>query len=372
MVRRFEFAIRTLVVVGITALTASLLLLAYYVKEVVLLGFAGILLAIFLRSVSDWLSSFTGLSRGWSLGIIVLFLAGLVGVGTWLAFPRLANQAGELAEQVPRDLAKLRQRVEDTPWGHRLLALAPQAGRSISNSEQAVTRVTDFASKTIGAIGSLLVVLFVGLYLAYEPDLYRNGLLRLIPIARRRRAAEVLDWLVGTLRSWLVGRAITMVATGVLTWLGLWLLGIPFALTLGVLAGLFNLIPYIGAILSAIPALLVAMTQGQWRLLAVLLLFAVVQAIEGYLITPLVQRKAIAMPPALQILVQIAFGALAGVLGILLATPILACLIVLTKMLYVEDILGDRDAVRDDREASQGRSDLILVPSVRSRSQELA
>ena len=196
---------------------------------------------------------------------------------------------------------------------------------------------------TFGAIGSLFVILFVGLYVAYEPGVYTRGAVRLLPAGKRPRAAEVLARLGEVLRSWLFGRLVAMVATGILTAVGLWALRIPFTLTLGFLAGLLTLIPYIGALLSVIPALLIALTQVPSHALYVVLLYGVVQFIEGYVITPLVQRSTNHMPPALQLLVQVLFGVVTGPLGVILATPLLACVMVLTEMLYIEDILGERE-----------------------------
>jgi len=193
----------------------------------------------------------------------------------------------------------------------------------------------------------LIVVVFLGLYLAFQPGLYTRGIVRLFPKAKRPRMAEVLAETGETLQRWLVGRAILMVANGALTALGLWLLGIPMPFTLGLLAGLLNFVPNIGPILAGVPAVLIAWTQGQ--ALAVFGLYFVLQMADGYIFTPLVQQRTVSLAPALTILAQVLFGVLAGSLGLLLATPLTAAALVLVRRLYLEDVLGDHaDAAHKD------------------------
>ena len=173
----------------------------------------------------------------------------------------------------------------------------------------------------LGAIGNVVVVLFLGLFLAAEPRLYRNGALRLFPPARRERVGQVLDEAGEKMKWWLVGRFITMVIVGVTTSVGLKLLDVPLALVLGLIAGLLNFVPYIGPIVAAVPAVLFAastdMRQAGW----VVLLFLVIQTLEGYVLTPLIDRRMVSEPPALSLGSQLVLGMLAGTLGVMFASP---------------------------------------------------
>jgi predicted PurR-regulated permease PerM len=170
-----------------------------------------------------------------------------------------------------------------------------------------------------------------------------GGTIRLLPKKRRARIREVFGEAGETLRHWLVGRAILMALNGGLTALGLWLLGTPLALTLGILTGLLNFIPNVGPLIAGIPAVLIAWTQGGTQALHVFLLYLVLQNVDGYVLTPLVQQRTVSLPPALTILAQLLLGILAGTLGLLLATPLAAAALVFVKRLYVEDVLGDRE-----------------------------
>jgi predicted PurR-regulated permease PerM len=152
----------------------------------------------------------------------------------------------------------------------------------------------------------------------------------------------VLNESGSTLQSWLVAKLFEMLLIGGLTTLGLWLLGIELALVLGLIAGLLSFIPNIGPVLSVIPAVLLASLEGTRTMLYVVGLYTIVQALESYVFTPWMQQRIVSVPPALTISMQLLFGLLAGTLGLLLATPLVAVGMVLVRMLYVEDILGDR------------------------------
>lgn len=339
--RRRGFAGRVLAAVGITATVALLLLLLWYAVDVLLLAFAGILLAIFLRALSVWLSGRTPLSGGWSLAVVILALVSVLGAGAWLLAPDVAEQVDQLSESVPRSAQQLGQRIERYAWGRQLLAQVPTTGELLSDKSNVLARVTGVFSTTFGLIAGVVIVLFVGLYLAADPQLYAGGLVRLVPANKRGRAREVLSEVGQTLRWWLLGQIVAMTIVGALSALGLWLLGVPLALTLGLLAALLTFIPNIGPVIAVVPAALLALTQSPTRALYVLLLYLAIQTVESYLITPLMQQRTVRLPPALTIIAQVILGVMLGALGLLLATPLTAAALVLVKKLYVEDTLGD-------------------------------
>jgi predicted PurR-regulated permease PerM len=158
----------------------------------------------------------------------------------------------------------------------------------------------------------------------------------------RPRAAEILNELHDTLRAWLMGTLVLMIIVGAMTTVGLWLLGIPLALALGLIAFVLEFVPYVGPILAAVPAVLVASTVGTREVVFVILLYWAIQSIEGYLLSPLVYQKSVDIPPMLTISAQVVLGTLLGVLGIIFATPLTACAMVVVQRAYVEDALGDR------------------------------
>jgi predicted PurR-regulated permease PerM len=189
----------------------------------------------------------------------------------------------------------------------------------------------------------------LAVYLAIEPELYVEGLARMLPPRRRARGREVIQAVAHALRWWLVGRVVSMLAVGVLTALALAIAGIPAALALGVLAGMLSFVPYIGPIASVVPALLATIPGWPWQPLWVLVIYSGVQFLEGNFITPLVQKRAVAMPPVVLLTAQIAFGLLFGLMGVFLATPLAVAAMVLVQTLYIQDTLGESIRVMGER-----------------------
>lgn len=317
------------------------LLLLWMAADVFLLLFAGLLLAILLTHAARPMAHHLHLSHGWSIAVVVLALMGAMGTTGWLMLPRIAVQVDELAARLPTAVESLRQQVQTYAWGEAALARL-QVERLLPSRSDIVAQITGVASSTLGGIANLFVILFVGIYGASEPQTYSNGLIRLIQPSRRPRAREILDELDQTLGAWLLGRLCSMLVVGVATGLGLWLLDVPLALTLGLIAAVLGFVPYIGPILAGIPAVLIGLTQGPQQALYVLLFYLGLQTLESYLLTPLVQRRAVALPPALQIGTQVLAGVLFGVMGLALATPLTAAGQVIVRMAYIEDVLGDR------------------------------
>ena len=203
-------------------------------------------------------------------------------------------------------------------------------------------RFYGFAINLVEVIGAVLVVLFLTIYFAAEAGRYAGGLVWLIPPARRARWAEILHETANALWHWMLGRLFSMTVLGVMTVIGLWLLGVPLPLALGFLAGIMIFVPYIGSIASAIPSVVIATSIDIMLGVYVIALYLGIHLTEGYILVPLVQRRQVHVPPALILSAQVILGGLAGFLGLLLATPLVAAALVLIRMAYVEDFLGDR------------------------------
>ena len=332
---------RVLATVAVVAAALLLLLLVWYGVSVVLLVFASVLLAIFFANVSHFVSRHTALAYGWSLALVTLGLLALVGGGLWFTGAALGQQVDDLLEQVPSALQQLQQRLEQHAWAGRLLAEVPQAGAKIAEQTDVVAKAPRVVSNVFGALAYGVVFVALGLYLAIDPGVYVRGLVRLVPRPKRARVQEVLQEVGATLGHWLVGRLVSMGIVGGITAVGLWILGVPLAPALGLFAALAEFVPNIGPVLAFVPALLLALTESTTRALAVLLLYLGVQGFESYVLTPLVEKRAVALPPALTITAQVLMAVLAGGLGLALATPLAAAALVLVQRLYVEDTLGD-------------------------------
>jgi predicted PurR-regulated permease PerM len=323
----------------VTFLVGCLTFLAWRLSDVLLLGFGGVLVAVLLRHLASILSRWTRLPVGASLAVVVLGLVLLGALFVTSVGPQVAVQFEQLWLSLPQALQSFRDFVARYDWGRDLLGGGgpPRAGTLFNMA-------TGLLGTVFNAFADAILVLVVALFLAADPAPYRRGLLRLVPPARRSRGAEVLDALDDGLWQWILGQSLAMLCVGVITAAGLLLLGIPLAFALGILAGLLNFIPYLGPILSGGPAVLIAFAQSPTDALYTLLLFVFLQSFEGYVLTPMLQRRAVSIPPALGILAIVGLSALFGAYGVLFATPLLLVVMVLVRMVYVEDALGDRDA----------------------------
>ncbi len=324
------------VLIAVVVLFAFVLaaLVLKQVAVVLLLLFAGVLLAVLLEGLTTKLCAYTDLSYGWGLGLVVIGLTLFFAGAGWYAGPRVDEQFGLLGERIPNAMEYIRSRLEQYSWGQSLLNGSPDSGETVSV-------VMGGVSSVVGGLSSGLIVLIVGLYLAAAPSTYIDGALRLVAPSKRDRGRDVVRVVGHALRWWLVGRIASMGVVGVLTAIGLWIVGVPLAFVLGLIAALLSFVPYIGPITSVIPAALVALADDPASVLYVLIVYVAVQILESNLITPLLQEQTVSLAPALLIGAQLLMGALVGVVGVFIATPLAVVFIVLVQMLYVEDVLDE-------------------------------
>lgn len=332
---------------GVATIVIVSLLTLWFGARILLMVFIGLLLALFLSIPTHWLDRHTFLSRRWALLVVLVVLLGLL-VAFMLNFAlSLSQEFAQLAEVIPGSLAEFKRWLGSWPFGSQLveqIERVEQAPSSDGVLGSLSSRVSTVFSTTLGALLNVIVVVFVGLFIAFEPETYKAGLLKLVVPSRREYVAELLLEIERKLAWWLVGRLVSMSVVGMLTGVGLWLLGIPVALSLGLLSGLLSFIPYLGPILAALPALLVAFSQDPSAVLHVALLYAGVQSLESYLITPFVQREAVSIPPGLLLVVQVWLGLLTGLIGLLVAEPLIVLGMLLVQRLYVEGWLEKEKA----------------------------
>jgi predicted PurR-regulated permease PerM len=318
--------------ISVVVLFAALALVLAFAADVLLVIFAGLLFGVLLGGGGEWLARLLGIGRGWGVALFIL-LSVLALSGAFLGFaPAAAEQFDRLAEEIPPAVETLRARLEEYAWGEEVIRRATP-GALISRGEGAAATAVTTA---FGAFGNFVIMVFIGLYVALDPATYRRGLVSLVAPSARASADEVLGKAADTLRNWLAAQLMAMAVVGLLTWAGLWLVGVPLAPILGLIAALLAFIPNVGPIVAAVPAVLLALSDGPTTALLVVGVYVAVQTLESYAITPLIQQQKVSLPPALIISMQLLLGVLFGLLGLALATPLAALGLTLVREVYVE------------------------------------
>ena len=340
---------RVLIIFAIAGIALIGLYLLRSFASALILMFAGVLFGIFLHGTAVLVSQWLPLSFRWCLALVFGVLIAICIAFILLAGPLLVHQVQVLAERLPESIQLIRSRMQHHEWGRTILTVLPSLQKSPTMSPAAALgSVSHVFINAMEVLGALVFIVFVGVYLAGSPGEYRRGLLLLLPREHRARGEEVLSALNVALQWWLLGRAVTMTVMAILTTIALWLTNIPLALVLGIIAGLLLFVPYLGAVAAAIPAILVALVQSPAKAIWVAVIYTGIHVFEGYCITPFVQKRAVSVPPALLLAVQIVAALLFGVIGIIFSTPLLVVAIVLVQTLYLQDVLGEPVAVLGD------------------------
>ena len=241
---------------------------------------------------------------------------------------------------MPKAYDTLLKNVQQLPGGKSVVTGLQQAVKSSQDNN--ASSLIKFAGLTLHGFGGLIFALVIGIFFAADPKLYRMGFLSLFPRRRRERMTEVLDELGFTLWWWLMGQLATMASVGILVGVGLTLLGVPLSGTLGLIAAILSFIPSLGPFISVIPAIMLGLTISPTMGLWVALLYLGVQTLEANVITPLIQQRAISLPPAFVLASELLMGLLLGGAGLAFATPLAAVILVLVNMLYIQDYLKDQ------------------------------
>lgn len=312
-------AAQAMVAIGVVALG----LIVVFAVRVILALFAGVLFAVALRGAARGLARLTRLPYWAALGTIVLAgLAGTAAAAVFLA-PSVGEQFERFARDLPQAIEQVRERLGHAPLVDSTLGKTanPTAAKVAPQnlSHMAVAAL----GGTFEVLGGLIVVFFIGVYGAAQPGVYVRAALGVTPRRYREHVNHALEATAHNLTRWLLGRSVAMLFVGVATSIAFHFLRVPLALLLGVLAGLLTFVEYAGAIASAIPPVLLGLAQSPAVGLAVVVLYTVVHVVEGYVLTPLLSRASVHLPPAITLATQVLLGTFAGVLGLTFSTPLL-------------------------------------------------
>lgn len=331
-----------------TVVVLATLAAAYVVwllVDLLLLLFACALVSLILLTFTNAIRRRTNLPFAVSLALVVIGLLALIGGAVAFFGATMQSEFAELGNRLPAAWADLELRMRTSAIGASILERA----QGVAPSGQAIVNAATSALAAVGgAVSGLVLVLVGGLYLAAQPTLYSTGLLRMMPTQARGSVAETLDAISVSLRNWLKGQAMGMLFVGIGTGLGLWLVGVPAAWAIGLIAGLAEFVPYLGIFIAAIPAVVLGFGQGTDTGLWTIGVLIAVQQLQGNLVMPLLQNRMVDLPPAVTIFGIIAAGILFGVPGVLLATPLTIVVLVLVRRLYLKEdkheVLASGDA----------------------------
>jgi predicted PurR-regulated permease PerM len=339
----------------------ALLLFAWNFAATLFLIFAGILLGVALNAMTNLLGRVARLPHALRLTAVCLVLAGLLSGVVFLGGSTIAKQAAALSDTIKSQLVTVKAFLErngiDTsyfePGNPAATASAtpspaatapspthnlPSAGAIASSGGAIVSQMFKLLLGAVGAVGNFFIVLFLGLTFAAQPGVYRSGLLFLTPAKHRARATIIVDRIGDTLERWLIAQILTMAAVFLVTWIGLALIGIQSSFILGIQAGLLAFIPTVGALLAGLIVVLASLASGWVAALSAFILFLGVHALESYILTPIIQRQALDIPPATLFAFQILLGVVFGIWGLALALPLMAIVKVMIDYFKAEEV----------------------------------
>ncbi len=355
--------------IGIIAF-AAFLLFAWYYAATLFLVFAGVLLGVALTAMTHLLQKVMGGPHALRLALVCVVLAGMLSGVVFLGGATIARQAAVLSNTLKSQLVTVKTFLEqhgvdtsylelgsvtatpasatDAPTATPPAALPknlPSAGALASGGGAIVSQTLKLLLGTVSAVGNFFIVLFLGLSFAAQPSVYRKGLLALSPKKHRHSVTVVVDRISDTLERWLIAQMITMAAVFMVTWIGLSIIGIDSSFILGIQAGLLAFIPTVGALVGGLIIVLASLASGWVAAFSAFLLFLGVHALESYILTPIIQRQALDIPPATLFAFQILLGVVFGLWGLALALPLMAIVKVIITYLREEDEVREPEFV---------------------------
>jgi predicted PurR-regulated permease PerM len=351
--------------IGVVAF-AALLLFTWYFAATLFLIFAGMLLGVALNAMTTMLGRVVRLPHALRLTIVCLVLAGLLSGVVFLGGATIARQATALSDTIKSQLVNVKAFLERNGIDASYFELGspaatpadsstpvtpgaathnlPSPGALASSGGAIVSQTFKLLLGTVSAVGNFFIVLFLGLTFSAQPSVYRKGLLFMVPARHRARATVIVDRIGETLERWLIAQMLTMAAVFLVTWIGLSAIGIQSSFILGIQAGLLAFIPTVGALLAGLIVVLASLASGWVAAVSAFALFLGVHALESYILTPIIQRQALDIPPATLFAFQILLGVVFGVWGLALALPLMAIAKVMIDYFKAEAISRDTAA----------------------------
>lgn len=323
--------------VFLVLLIAALAVVLYRVGTLLILAFGSVLGAITIHAIADRLHRHLRVSQRHAIGFAMLVVLAVTGFLIWLLTVQFGTQINALIVETPLLLARLAAWMSQSAVGAKIVE-AVQTGYA---GAQATQDLGQIARSGADLVLNTILLIVGAMFFAIEPRRYRDGLLLLLPKNKRGAFGDAFDDLGRNLRLWLRAQIILMLMMGVSIGVGLWLSGVPSAAALGLLAGMSEFIPYIGPTVAMLPALGLAANEGTGPLVGAIATYAIVRIVQDLIVTPIIQNRVIAIPPAITLFAMVGIGYIFGLTGLVFAAPILVAIFALTHSLYVRETLGE-------------------------------
>lgn len=327
-------------IAAVTVIVLAIVGMAWLVIELVqflLLVFASLVLAAVFAAMAARVCRLTGMQRGPALALSVLMLLAIFAGAFTLFGSQLASEFDTIQQSIPPAIDRVEAQLDDIGLGSQAREMVRQGSGDLSSL---ASRLGGFALTATNVIANFVLVFVGAIFIASDPNVYRRGLLLLMPQKAEGAVADALDDASRGLRGWMVGQAVSSLVVIVLTGGGLWVLGVPASGGLGVIAGLLDVIPMVGPVIAGIPAVLLAFTVSPSTALWTIGLFLVVQQLQGNFLQPMIQKQAVDVPPAVLLFAVVAAGLVFGFLGVLLSAPLTVVIYVMVQRIYVRTLLG--------------------------------
>ncbi|HEV2132796.1 MAG TPA: AI-2E family transporter [Terracidiphilus sp.] len=329
-----RFKKRSFFVVFVCMVSVVALLLLWQARSILLLLFAGYIGALILATLTSKFQSWFHLrKRGLAFSIVIVALVAGLAAGIWLRGPALVYEFGDLRVDIAAAVRELTTRFQAQGWGRWVIAHSGDSSQISRALSTMLSGVGGAIYLTASTIAGLFLIMISSIYLAAEPEFYLRGIRRVLPARHRTTIEACFAAATRMLRSWLLAKVVSMAIVGVFVTVGLLVLRVPLAGTLGTIAALLTFIPNLGPIVSVIPAALLAFAISPMKGILTIALFCVAHLLEGNIVTPLAERKIVRLPPALTLAVQLLLASLAGALGVALAAPLTAVMLGIAEVL---------------------------------------
>ena len=336
--KEIAYTVRVWQTVAITCLFIVVILIFRVAFNVLLMALAGVLMAVYFHGLADLVQQKTRANRKVAMTISVAGSVLLLVAMLWFIGAKMQTQVTELSNTLPQTISTAKAKLGTTPAGQKVLDYF-----SGDNSKKLLDTATTFFSTSFGVLGDLYIILFLGIFFTAGPSMYKQGILLLVPAKKKIIGHRIIDRIGLSLKGWLKGMLVSMILITILLAIGLSIIGIPVTMVLSFITGILEIVPNIGPLIAMVPGVLLAITISTNTAILVAILYVACQTIVANIVTPLLQKKIINLPPALTLMSQLIMGSVSGALGIILAVPLLAIVIILVDELYIKGVNAGKD-----------------------------